>query len=159
MSSSTWTTQYCRRSKIINQFIIFDHVLNIYCSNRKGALFRLDKEGTFEVLRGSPDLGVPQSPRVSPGGKWLVWLERDLRREKGLSSGPHTTCVRLMKLNLAGGGGPKEVIPIVRDGGKGFLGLYGNSLPRRPFSRCGRYLLLTTYRYRWERSRSWDRYL
>ena len=119
----------------------------VYCSNRKGALFRLDAEGRFEVLRGSPDLGVPQSPRVSPGGKWLVWLERDLRREKGLYPGPHATCLRLMKLDLgAEAAVPKEVVPVVEDGRREFLGLYGNSLPRRPFSSCGRYLLLTTYR-------------
>lgn len=68
----------------------------VYCSNRRGVLFKLDKEGNYEVLRGSEDLGIPQSPRVSPGGEWLVWLERDLGRLKGLYPGPHATCMRFV---------------------------------------------------------------
>ena len=68
----------------------------VYCCNRRGVLFKLDKEGNYEVLRGSEDLGIPQSPRVSPGGEWLVWLERDLGKFKGLYPGPHATCMRFV---------------------------------------------------------------
>ena len=60
-----------------------------------------------------------------------------------------------MKLRLNGSDGPVEVIPVtfgdwcarrpehasddIRPG------LYLSSLPRRPFSTCGRFLLLSTY--------------
>ena len=59
----------------------------------------MDNEGNYEVLRGSDDFGIPQSPRVSPGGEWLVWLERDLGKLKGLFPGPHATCMRLVYIH------------------------------------------------------------
>ncbi len=85
-----------------------------------------------------------QGPRVSPTGDHLIWLERDVRKT-GIFMGPHTSCYRLMKLDLSvPDSKPVVLIPEVQNAeGKAFKGLFGG-LPSRPFSKLGGFVVMDT---------------
>ncbi|XP_015120350.1 acylamino-acid-releasing enzyme isoform X2 [Diachasma alloeum] len=112
----------------------------IACTNRESWVFLL-KNGTFQKL--SADKRGVRSPRFSPDGKKLVWLEREL-------NGPHHTTHRLMSIDWESEERtPSILIDLVKtkiDINKGvpFYGLYNRDLPRRCWSKDSRYLFLST---------------
>ncbi|CAG2063382.1 unnamed protein product, partial [Timema podura] len=59
----------------------------IYCTNRVGYIFHLTLGGVFTLLSG--DDQAVRSPRFSPDGEYLVWLERP-------AGGGHHAAHRLM---------------------------------------------------------------
>ncbi|CDQ86626.1 unnamed protein product [Oncorhynchus mykiss] len=63
-----------------------------FCSNRRSALFCLDLEGNCECLSG--DTSSVSSPRLSPDGRYLVYLE-------GQVFGPHSQCLTMQQVKLS----------------------------------------------------------
>uniref|UniRef100_A0A674C1N9 acylaminoacyl-peptidase n=1 Tax=Salmo trutta TaxID=8032 RepID=A0A674C1N9_SALTR len=61
-----------------------------FCSNRRSALFCLDLEGNCECLSG--DTSSVSSPRLSPDGRYLVYLE-------GQVFGPHSQCLSMQQVS------------------------------------------------------------
>ncbi|XP_018593328.1 acylamino-acid-releasing enzyme [Scleropages formosus] len=57
-----------------------------FCSNRRSALFHVDLEGNCELL--SSDSNAVSSPRLSPDGRYIVYLQ-------GQVFGPHKQCLSL----------------------------------------------------------------
>lgn len=112
----------------------------IACTNRESWVFVI-KNDTLHKL--SADNRGVRSPRFSPDGKKLVWLEREL-------NGPHHTAHRLMSIDWeTEKKTPNVLIDLVKtkvDIGKGvpFYGLYNRELPRRCWSNDSKYLFLST---------------
>ncbi|XP_034945879.1 acylamino-acid-releasing enzyme-like isoform X2 [Chelonus insularis] len=115
----------------------------IYCTNRESWIFLLKNENMQKL---SSDGCCVRSPRFSPDGKHLVWLERDL-------SGPHHNCHRLMHLNWENRTEKVDIlIDIVRQNkaiknDKLFYGLYNHDLPRRCWSTDSRFLFFSTQQH------------
>ncbi|XP_031421886.1 S9 family peptidase [Clupea harengus] len=59
-----------------------------FCSNRRSGLFHLDLQGNCELL--SADSVSVSCPRLSPDGRWLVYLQ-------GRVFGPHSQCLSLQQ--------------------------------------------------------------
>ncbi|XP_063052140.1 S9 family peptidase [Engraulis encrasicolus] len=59
-----------------------------FCSNRRSGLFHLDSHGNCELL--SVEGVFVSSPRLSPDGRWLVYLQ-------GRVFGPHNQCFSLQQ--------------------------------------------------------------
>ncbi|XP_011300433.1 acylamino-acid-releasing enzyme isoform X2 [Fopius arisanus] len=112
----------------------------VACTNRESWVFLL-KDGVFQKLSGD-NRGV-RSPRFSPDGKKLVWLERDL-------SGPHHITHRLMSIDWESSDRtPTILIDLVKTKveihkGLDFYGLYNRELPNRCWSKDSRYLFLSS---------------
>ncbi|KAK2575468.1 hypothetical protein KPH14_011199 [Odynerus spinipes] len=109
------------------------------CTNRDSWVFLL-KDGNYEKL--SNDGCAVRSPRLSPDGKYLVWLERS-------AAGPHHNAHRLMRLDFQSNKKNIEVLVdivdtnIIINNEKAFYGLYGR-LPQRCWSKDSQYLFLST---------------
>ncbi|RZF34360.1 hypothetical protein LSTR_LSTR008899 [Laodelphax striatellus] len=122
--------------------IVFDHEprrLGLYaCTNRASYVFHL-ANGTFKLLTEA-GLSV-RSPRFSPDGKYLVWLERAV-------GGPHNGAQRLMKYEWSTGKSG-VVLDIVADKLDGvdplkFRGIFCSAIPTRSWSKDNKRLLMNT---------------
>lgn len=115
------------------------HLGLVACTNRDSWVFSL-KDGDYQKL--SSDGCAVRSPRLSPDGKYLVWLERN-------AGGPHHNAHRLMQLDLQSNEKTAEVLidivntDITINNEKVFYGLYGR-LPQRCWSKDSQYLFLST---------------
>ncbi|XP_014613731.1 PREDICTED: acylamino-acid-releasing enzyme-like isoform X2 [Polistes canadensis] len=115
------------------------HLGLVACTNRKSWIFSLNNV-EFRLL--SKDGCAVRVPKVSPDGKYLVWLERS-------ASGPHHNAHRLMYLDLECTQKEPIIITDIIDSGKTihneklFYGIYGR-LPQRCWSKDGRYLFYST---------------
>lgn len=114
--------------------------LGLYaCTNRASWIFLLK---TSEFRKISTDNCAARSPRFSPDGKTLVWLERDL-------GSTHHSCHRLMRVKWETDEKTDALIDVVPDcvtiaQEKKFYGIYTKSLPRRCFSNDSLYVFLST---------------
>ncbi|XP_054284993.1 acylamino-acid-releasing enzyme-like isoform X1 [Macrosteles quadrilineatus] len=109
----------------------------VYCTSRPSYVFHLTQDGTFIKL--SKDDVAAQSPRLSPDGEYLVWLQRPVY-------GPHHACQELVK--AVWGAIPHPLVPIVQTSiqcasGHVFYGLYCQSLPARCFIDNNKLMLST----------------
>uniref|UniRef100_A0A1B6KI34 acylaminoacyl-peptidase n=1 Tax=Graphocephala atropunctata TaxID=36148 RepID=A0A1B6KI34_9HEMI len=99
----------------------------VFCTNRLSYIFHLTDDGTFVKLSGE---GLAaHSPRLSPAGDFLVWLQRP-------AHGPHNGCHQLVK--AVWGALPHPLISTVSSyvqcaSGHKFYGLYCQALPPRCF--------------------------
>ncbi|XP_074102396.1 acylamino-acid-releasing enzyme isoform X1 [Cotesia typhae] len=111
----------------------------IFCTNRESWIFLL-KDGKMEKL--SNDNCCVRSPRFSPDGKHLVWIERDL-------SGLHHNAQRLMHILWKDPlKKPRILIDVVPksitiESNKQFYGVYNRVLPCRCWSSDSRYLFFS----------------
>ncbi len=91
---------------------------------------------SYKVLSKDSSNIACRSPRLSPDGATLIWLERDVNLGKA-KPGPHACCQRLMALDLGHpgtSGKPKIVIDIVSSFNPEvdtFAGLFMAELPPR----------------------------
>lgn len=114
--------------------------LGLYaCTNRASWIFLLK---TSEFKKLSTDGCSARSPRFSPDGKTLVWMERDL-------GSAHHSCHRLMRVKWETDEKTDALIDIVPDcitiaHEKKFYGLYNRNLPRRCFSNDSLYVFLSS---------------
>ncbi|KAF9392949.1 hypothetical protein CPC16_002870 [Podila verticillata] len=95
----------------------------VYCQNRLTGLYSINLDGTeFKTLSG--DLKSARSPRLNPDGTTLVFLSNNV-------NGPHASCAKLCKVDIASGK-VSTVVDIVRkpESANGFPGLYVDQLPR-----------------------------
>lgn len=120
------------------------HLGLVACTNRDSWVFLL-KDGNYQKL--SNDGCAVRSPRISPDGNYLIWLERS-------AGGPHHNAHRLMRLDFRScvSSSMKNEIDVLVDivdtniiinNEKVFYGLYG-SLPHRCWSKDSQYLFLST---------------
>lgn len=115
------------------------HLGLVACTNRKSWIFSLNNV-EFRLL--SKDGCAVRVPKISPDGKYLVWLERS-------ASGPHHNAHRLMYLDLECTQKEPIIITDIIDSVKTihneklFYGIYGR-LPQRCWSKDGRYLFYST---------------
>ncbi|XP_030061177.1 acylamino-acid-releasing enzyme isoform X2 [Microcaecilia unicolor] len=106
-----------------------------FCSNRRSALFHLNFSSSYCELI-SLDTKAVCSPRLSPDGRHIVYLEGDV-------FGPHHQCLKLcmynwhVKTSLT-------VLDIVRKPKTGFSGIYTTALPLLCWSADSRRVLLHT---------------
>jgi hypothetical protein len=115
-----------------------------FTSNRERVVFELSPNGVIcKVLSRETRLWA-ESPRVTPDGKWVCWMERDLHQ--GGFSGPHQACRRLVKKSLTDENASVEtLIPVVQNAeGQVFKGLFVGQLPKRPFSASGTAFMINT---------------
>ncbi|XP_064012505.1 acylamino-acid-releasing enzyme-like isoform X2 [Pogoniulus pusillus] len=90
------------------------------CSNRRSGIFYLDlASGHCELL--SSEYCAACSPRLSPDGQRLIYLEGDL-------GGPHRQCLRLCMINWQTRQAV-TVLDVVHEPTEAFAGLYGEALP------------------------------
>ncbi|XP_068275924.1 acylamino-acid-releasing enzyme-like isoform X7 [Nyctibius grandis] len=105
------------------------------CSNRRSAIFHLDlASGRCELL--SAEHGAACSPRLSPDGRRLLYLEGDL-------GGPHRQCLRLRMLTWQ----TRQTVTVldtVQEPTEAFAGLYGEALPPRCWAADSRRAVLGT---------------
>ncbi|XP_065572268.1 acylamino-acid-releasing enzyme-like isoform X1 [Artemia franciscana] len=112
----------------------------IYCPNRQGYIFHASLDGKFTKL--SEDGCAVFSPRISPDGKKLVWLETK-------SGGPHHPTQRLMMIDwnidfqLSA---PQCIIDIVEEDNGIFNGIYNTdrALPVRCWFNDNKHLVFST---------------
>ncbi|KAG8224058.1 hypothetical protein J437_LFUL001135 [Ladona fulva] len=117
----------------------------IFCTNREGILFHANSAGKIRVLRGLSGGISPRSPRFSPDGSQLVWLER-------LSGGTHDGSMRLMHCAWPPPfDGPIEGEVLIdfdtrnlSDGNEKFRGIFCQALPRRLFTKDNLHLILNS---------------
>lgn len=119
------------------------------CSNRPRIIFLLDESGGYKILSREKNVSA-ESPRVSPDGKFLYWMERDVS-SYGLDFGPHQACRRLVRRRVDIADGDIEtVIPVSRTTTSAsescgqFRGMFIGELPKRPFSADGRFMVVNT---------------
>ncbi|KAJ8676561.1 hypothetical protein QAD02_012348 [Eretmocerus hayati] len=110
-----------------------------FCTSREAPVFYL-KGGQFRIL--STERVACRSPRFSPDGQFLVWLERNL-------SVAHHHVHRLMRLKWDTKGQPDALVDVVKThrvigDDKKFYGLYDFNLPRRCWSTDSKFLFLST---------------
>ncbi|KAI5716301.1 hypothetical protein M8J76_004216 [Diaphorina citri] len=131
----------------------------IFCTSRLSYVFHLNRDGEFRLISADSEQLSVRSPRFSPSGKTLVWLERE-------AEGPHHACMRLVKYDWTSGksstvidtvelavkigeplSGSNET-DVVQTGSDDtdnvFYGLYNLSLPRRCWLNDNQRLLLST---------------
>ncbi|KAH0948413.1 hypothetical protein HN011_002804 [Eciton burchellii] len=112
----------------------------IACTNRHSWIF-LWKNGEYQKL--SPDEYAVHSPRISPDGNYLVWLQR----KAGIV--PHHNAHALVMRNLkAEKDHIDEIIEVVEmsktiNNGKQFYGIYSR-LPHRCWTEDSQYLIFST---------------
>ncbi|NXT19949.1 APEH enzyme, partial [Syrrhaptes paradoxus] len=110
------------------------------CSNRRSGIFHLDlASGRCELL--SAEHRAACSPRLSPDGQRLLYLEGDV-------GGPHRQCLRLqMGWALPGGRDPPDGVPAAPRPPAppaAFAGLYCQALPPRCWASDSRRAVLGT---------------
>ncbi|XP_014809061.1 PREDICTED: acylamino-acid-releasing enzyme-like [Calidris pugnax] len=92
------------------------------CSNRRSGIFHLDlASGRCELL--SAEHSAACSPRLSPDGRRLLYLEGDV-------GGPHRQCLRLCMLTWQTRQ-TVTVLDVVQEPTEAFAGLYAEVLPPR----------------------------
>ncbi|NWR84287.1 APEH enzyme, partial [Furnarius figulus] len=105
------------------------------CSNRRSGIFHLDlASGCCELL--SAENGAACSPRLSPDGQRLLYLE-------GAVGGPHRQCLRLCLLTWQ----TRQrvtVLDVVQEPTDAFAGLYTEVLPPRCWAADSRRAVLGT---------------
>uniref|UniRef100_A0A8D8QWV6 acylaminoacyl-peptidase n=1 Tax=Cacopsylla melanoneura TaxID=428564 RepID=A0A8D8QWV6_9HEMI len=128
----------------------------IFCTCRLSYVFHLNRAGEFRILSSDSEQLSARSPRFSPDGKTLVWLERG-------AEGPHHACMRLVKYDWSSGKSSTVVDTVefgvkigeptcestgsqerAEDESNIFYGLYNLSLPRRCWLNDNQRLLLST---------------
>nr|XP_033782661.1 acylamino-acid-releasing enzyme-like isoform X2 [Geotrypetes seraphini] len=106
-----------------------------FCSNRRSALFHLNfSSSSCEMI--SLDNKAACSPRLSPDGRHIVYLEGDV-------FGPHHQCLKLCMYNWDLKASV-TVLDIVRKPQTGFSGIYATALPLMCWSDDSRRVLLHT---------------
>ncbi|XP_046390748.1 acylamino-acid-releasing enzyme-like [Ischnura elegans] len=117
----------------------------MFCTNREGIIFHANSSGKISVLWGGDGGVSPRSPRFNADASRLVWLERN-------QGGTHDGCSRLMQCSWPPPPhGPLLAEVVVDFGSKSgddkieeFRGIFCLSLPKRPFSADGQYLVLNS---------------
>ncbi|XP_050169246.1 acylamino-acid-releasing enzyme-like [Myiozetetes cayanensis] len=105
------------------------------CSNRRSGIFHLDlASGCCELL--SAENGAARSPRLSPDGQRLLYLE-------GAVGGPHRQCLRLCMLTWQTRQ-TVTVLDVVQEPTEAFAGLYTEVLPPRCWAADSRRAVLGT---------------
>ncbi|NXI98734.1 APEH enzyme, partial [Psophia crepitans] len=105
------------------------------CSNRRSGIFHLDlASGCCELL--SAEHSAAFSPRLSPNGQRLLYLEGDL-------GGPHRQCLRLRMLSWQTRQ-TVTVLDVVQEPTAAFAGLYAEALPPRCWAADSRRAVLGT---------------
>ncbi|XP_051483188.1 acylamino-acid-releasing enzyme-like isoform X2 [Apus apus] len=105
------------------------------CTNRRSGIFHLDLASRHCELLSS-EHGVAFSPRLSPDGHHLLYLEGDL-------GGPHRQCLRLRMLTWQTRQ-TVTVLDVVQEPTEAFTGLYGDALPPRCWAADSRRAILGT---------------
>ncbi|NXO56798.1 ACPH enzyme, partial [Aramus guarauna] len=105
------------------------------CSNRRSGIFHLDlASGCCELL--SAEHGAAFSPRLSPDGRRLLYLEGGL-------GGPHRQCLRLRMLTWQTRQ-TVTVLDVVQEPTEAFAGIYAEVLPPRCWATDSRRAVLGT---------------
>ncbi|XP_064931106.1 acylamino-acid-releasing enzyme-like isoform X2 [Columba livia] len=105
------------------------------CSNRRSGIFHLDlASGCCELL--SAECGAACSPRLSPDGQRLLYLE-------GTVGGPHRQCLRLRMLTWQTRQ-TVTVLEVVQEPTEAFAGIYTEELPLRCWAADSRRVVLST---------------
>ncbi|XP_054694135.1 acylamino-acid-releasing enzyme-like isoform X3 [Grus americana] len=105
------------------------------CSNRRSGIFHLDlASGCCELL--SAEHGAAFSPRLSPDGRRLLYLEGGL-------GGPHRQCLRLCMLTWQTRQ-TVTVLDVVQEPTEAFAGIYAEVLPPRCWAADSRRAVLGT---------------
>ncbi|OPJ80757.1 acylamino-acid-releasing enzyme-like [Patagioenas fasciata monilis] len=105
------------------------------CSNRRSGIFHLDlASGYCELL--SAECGATCSPRLSPDGRRLLYLE-------GTVGGPHRQCLRLRMLTWQTRQ-TVTVLEVVQEPTEAFAGIYTEELPPRCWAADSRRVVLST---------------
>ncbi|XP_029575912.1 acylamino-acid-releasing enzyme-like [Salmo trutta] len=110
-----------------------------FCSNRRSALFCLDLEGNCECLSG--DTSSVSSPRLSPDGRYLVYLE-------GQVFGPHSQCLSMQQYDLETRKISVLVDVVNRPKKDEFAGLY-EALPPRCWASDSQRVVFSSARRNW----------
>ncbi|KAF9192562.1 hypothetical protein BGZ51_005359 [Haplosporangium sp. Z 767] len=96
----------------------------VYCQNRLTGLYQVNTDGTeFKTLTAG--LKNARSPRLNEIGTTLVFLSNNV-------NGPHASCAKLCKIDIASGE-VSTVVDFVRKANTstGFPGLYVDQLPKK----------------------------
>ncbi|KAG0026984.1 hypothetical protein BGZ82_009201 [Podila clonocystis] len=94
----------------------------VFCQNRLTGLYSVNVDGTgFKTLSG--DLKSARSPRLNPDGTTLVFLSNTV-------NGPHASCAKLCKVDVASGNVSTVVDFVRKPDAHGFPGLYIDQLPQ-----------------------------
>ncbi|XP_065498329.1 acylamino-acid-releasing enzyme isoform X2 [Caloenas nicobarica] len=105
------------------------------CSNRRSGIFHLDlASGRCELL--SAECGAACSPRLSPDGRRLLYLE-------GAVGGPHRQCLRLRMLTWQTRQ-TVTVLEVVQEPTEAFAGIYTEELPPRCWAADSQRVVLGT---------------
>ncbi|KAF9982015.1 hypothetical protein BGZ65_003336, partial [Modicella reniformis] len=113
----------------------------VYCQNRLTGLYQINIDGTcFKEL--TCDLKSARSPRLNKGGTTLVFLSNTV-------NGPHASCAKLCKLDIASGK-VSTVVDIARkpDAATAFPGLYIDQLPKQLWVSSTKIIISSTWRSR-----------
>ncbi|KAF9094109.1 hypothetical protein BGX23_002492, partial [Mortierella sp. AD031] len=113
----------------------------VYCQNRLTGLYQVNLDGTG-IKHLTPSLKSARSPRLSADGSTLVFLSNTV-------NGPHASCTKLYKIELALGK-VSTVVDIVRkpEVASGFPGLYIDQLPRNTWVSPSKIFVSSTNRSR-----------
>ncbi|KAL1021386.1 hypothetical protein UPYG_G00012630 [Umbra pygmaea] len=110
-----------------------------FCSNRRSALFSLDLKGNCECLSG--DTHSVSSPRLSPDGRFLVYLQ-------GQVFGPHNQCLTMQQYDLEKRN-ISVLVDLVKRPKKGeFAGLY-EALPPHCWAADSQRVVFSSARRNW----------
>ncbi|KAI9595245.1 Alpha/Beta hydrolase protein [Syncephalis fuscata] len=124
-------------------YIAYPRKFGMYaCLNRPARIFRCRLDGS-ELEAVSSDKATVRSPRLSPDGHSVIYLEHPL-------AGPHAACSRLMKYHLTSSETTVWVDAVEEPHNSEFTGLYMLSLPSKCWIRQSNedYLITaTTWRY------------
>ncbi|MFT7800904.1 acylamino-acid-releasing enzyme-like [Arapaima gigas] len=111
-----------------------------FCNNRRSALFHVDLEGNCECL--SSDSHAVSSPRLSPDGRYIVYLQ-------GQVFGPHKQCLSLHLYDWMRKKTSLLVDVVNRPMEGEFAGLY-EALPLRCWSADSQRLVFSSYKRNWK---------
>ncbi|KAF9434091.1 hypothetical protein BGZ76_008553 [Entomortierella beljakovae] len=113
----------------------------VYCQNRITGLYQINIDGTgIKLISG--DLKSARSPRLNPDGTTLIFLSNSI-------NGPHASCAKLSKIDLASGA-VSTVVDIVKraDSKTNFPGLYIDQLPKKTWVTPTKIVASTAWRLR-----------
>ncbi|KAF9918292.1 hypothetical protein BX616_009582 [Lobosporangium transversale] len=113
----------------------------VYCQNRLTGLYQINLDGTgLKHLIG--DIKSARSPRLNKEGTTLVFLSNQV-------NGPHASCAKLWKLDIASGK-VSTVVDYVRkaDDKTGFPGLYIDQLPKQTWISSTKIITSSAWRTR-----------